>query len=103
MSLLIFDILAERRIVEARDRGELTNLPGSGQPLQFDNEEPLLPVEQRIANRIMKNAGITPQVLVLRKDIAALRGRIRALTGKSREIEQRRLALLLLQLGEIRH
>ena len=31
----IFEILAERRITEAVQRGELDDLPGAGRPLEF--------------------------------------------------------------------
>ncbi|MDR0633917.1 MAG: DUF1992 domain-containing protein, partial [Azoarcus sp.] len=52
----IFDILAEQRIAEAARRGEFERLPGAGQALVFD-DDPLLSPEQRMANKILKNAG----------------------------------------------
>jgi hypothetical protein len=40
--MLIFELIAERRIAEAVERGELDNLPGAGQPLDLA-ETPLVP------------------------------------------------------------
>lgn len=96
---LIFEILAEQRIVDAIARGELDNLPGAGKPLEFD-DEPFVSPEQRMVNRVLKNAGFTPPEVLLRKEIAALRREIEALPqGEARSALKRKLALLLLQLG----
>ena len=58
-----FDLaaIAEERIQAAIRRGELDNLPGAGKPLPLDDDL-LVPPEARIANRILKNAGLVPQV-----------------------------------------
>lgn len=96
---LIFEILAEQRIVDAIARGELDNLPGAGKPLEFD-DEPFVSPEQRMVNRVLKNAGFTPPEVLLRKEIAALRREIEALPqGEARSALKQKLALLLLQLG----
>ena len=50
--------LAERKIEEAIERGEFATLPGTGQPLDLDDLDPLLPEELRMAYRILKNAGM---------------------------------------------
>jgi len=54
-----FALLVEQRIAEAIARGEFDHLPGAGKPLQFD-DDPLVPEEERVALRIMKNAGCVP-------------------------------------------
>ena len=54
--------LAEQRIAEAIARGELSNLPGEGAPLELDDDR-LIPVEQRLACRILKNSGLLPPEL----------------------------------------
>ncbi|MDR3410135.1 MAG: DUF1992 domain-containing protein [Formivibrio sp.] len=59
--------IAEKRIEEARDRGDLDNLPGSGRPLDFDGE-PLVPEHQRMAYRILKNSGYLPPELEKHKE-----------------------------------
>jgi len=57
--MLIFELIAERRIAEAVARGELDNLPGAGRPLDLD-DDPLVPEDLRLAFRILKNAGFVP-------------------------------------------
>lgn len=55
--MLIFEILAEKKILEAASRGELDDLPGAGRPLDLDDDA-LVPEELRMASRILKNAGM---------------------------------------------
>jgi len=57
--MLALELIAERKIAEAAAQGEFDNLPGAGQPLDLD-EDPLVPEEQRMANRILRNAGFKP-------------------------------------------
>ena len=54
--------LVEQRIADAVARGVFSNLPGEGQPLELDDDR-LIPVEQRLACRILKNAGYLPPEL----------------------------------------
>lgn len=98
----IFDQLAERRICEALARGDLDHLPGAGRPLEFD-DEPLQTPEQRMVNRILKNAGFTPREVLLRREIAALRAEVEALpTGEVRDAKRHELLLLLVRVAETR-
>jgi hypothetical protein len=69
MSML--DTLAEQHIREADARGELSNLPGAGQPLALD-DDPFVPSELRMAYRIPKNAGMVPPEVEALRDIADL-------------------------------
>ena len=55
----LLDALVEQRIAAAAARGELDHLPGSGAPLDLDDDM-LVPEEVRVANRILKNAGFVP-------------------------------------------
>ena len=57
--MLALELIAERKIAEAAAQGEFDNLPGAGQPLDLA-EDPLVPEETRMANRILRNAGIKP-------------------------------------------
>jgi hypothetical protein len=95
----IFEILAERHISEAVLRGDLDGLPGAGRPLEFE-DDPLVTPEQRMINRILKNAGFTPREIVLRKEIAALQQEIRNTPhGERRDRLKRELAMLLVQVS----
>lgn len=97
----IFDLLAERRIVDAIGRGELDGLPGVGRPLPPDGEDPLVPAEIRMLNRVLKNAGWAPAQVGLRREIAALRSELAGMQEGARLVAlQRRLAELLLRLSE---
>ena len=96
----IFEILAEQRILDAIQRGELDNLPGAGKPLEFD-DDPFVSPEQRMMNRILKNAGISPREVILRKEIANLRKELEALpAGDKRKALKDRLVFLLIQISE---
>jgi hypothetical protein len=55
--VLALEYLAEKKIAEAAERGELDDLPGAGRPLELDDDA-LVPEEMRMANRILKNAGV---------------------------------------------
>lgn len=69
--MLILDQLAEQRINEAINNGELEDLPGQGQPLLLEDLSHV-PEELRMAYKIMKNAGINPPVLEIRNEIMQL-------------------------------
>lgn len=69
--MLFLDLLAERKIAEAVSRGELDDLPGSGQPLDLDDDA-LVPEDLRLAYRVLKNAGYVPPEVEELKEIAAL-------------------------------
>jgi hypothetical protein len=83
--LSLLDALAERRIAEAQARGELSGLPGEGEPLPPEDNA-LVPEELRAAYRLLKNAGCLP-------------GELQA-TAELREIEA---LLARAQGGEERH
>jgi hypothetical protein len=70
--LFSFHLLAEQRITEAVDRGELDNLPGQGKPLELDDDAHL-PPETRMAYRILKNAGYVAPEIEQRREIASIR------------------------------
>ena len=66
-----FEIVAERRIQEAIERGEFDNNPLAGKPLPLDGLDNVSP-ELRMAIKIMRNAGVLPEELELRKQIASI-------------------------------
>ncbi len=67
----IFRLIAEERIKEAERRGEFQNFPGKGKPLPPDELEGV-PEELRISYRLLKNAGVLPEEMQLRKDMLTL-------------------------------
>jgi hypothetical protein len=90
------DALVERRIAEAIARGEFDDLPGSGRPLALD-DDPLVPEEQRVAHRILKNAGYIPPELEQISEVNRLLAAIeRAELGDAAQAQAgRRLRALL--------
>lgn len=91
----MFELIAERKIAEAIERGELDDLPGAGQPLELDDDA-LVPEELRLAYRILKNAGYAPAEVGALNEIAELE---RLVAAAAADVEAhskalRRLALL---------
>ncbi|WP_374243607.1 DnaJ family domain-containing protein [Zoogloea sp.] len=94
----IFDVLAEERIRAALARGDLAGLPGEGQPLVFD-DDCLVPVEVRMTNRVLRNAGYVPPAVADLKALRALAaGAPTAADPVSDARRQRQMTRLLLQL-----
>ena len=66
-----FDRLVEKKIKEAIKNKEFEDLEGFGKPV--DNSEYFsVPEEDRIAFHIMKNAGVVPEELNIRRKISNL-------------------------------
>ena len=63
--------VAEQRIREAIDRGEFDNLPLQGQPLKLD-DYPGVPEHLRMGYTILRNAGVLPEEMQLKKDMVTL-------------------------------
>ena len=64
-------IVSEDRIKKAYEDGEFSNLPGLGKPLKPD-ELSAVPQELRMAYRLMKNAGYSPEEGVLRQEVLTI-------------------------------
>lgn len=93
----LIDQIAEARIDEAVERGELTGLAGEGEPLRLDDDS-LVPAELRMAYRILKNAGFVPPEVQTRREIQQVEDLIARLDpadheGRSRA--RKRLTLLM--------
>lgn len=91
---LVTDRIAERRIQDAIDAGELDELPGAGRPLKLDDDS-LVPADVRAAYRVMKNAGVVPEEVGLRRSIGELEAEIATMPrGDARSRAERRMAVL---------
>ena len=94
--------VAEERIQEAIRRGDFDDLPGAGRPLELDDDL-LVPIEVRVANRILKNAGLVPVEIYERRELAALEASIPRITDPDqRTLALQKLALLKTRLGATR-
>jgi len=94
-----FDKLVERQILKARLEGKLTGLAGEGKPLPDHPEEAYVSTADAAGFRIMAEAGVLPQEIVLKKQAGALRAQLRdatddaarkALMAQLSDIEMRR-------------
>ncbi len=64
-----FDRIVEERIRRAQQKGQFENLEGTGNPLQFEDDNHVAD-ELRLAYKILKNADCLPPEIELKKEIA---------------------------------
>lgn len=95
------DQIAEARIQEAIERGELRDLPGEGKPLSLDDDS-AVPEELRVAYLVLKNAGFLPPELQLRKEVCEAEQLLQQLPESARSRARARLELLQLRLAASR-
>jgi hypothetical protein len=81
-----FDRIVEALIKEAMERGEFDNLPGRGKPIDL-TEYFEAPEEIRIANSVLKNAGMTSREVDLLKEIAELKQGLEAVFDEKKKQE----------------
>jgi len=96
-----FDKLVESMIKDAQERGEFDNLPGKGKPIDltayFDTPE-----DVRMAQSVLKNAGMTSREVDLLKEIAELKQVLTMLADEKKkqeiqkEIEKRQIEFSLM-------
>lgn len=98
----IFWKIAEQKIKEAIERGELDNLPGRGRPLNLEDDT-FVPEDLRAAYRVLKNAGYLPPEIELRKEIVTLKELIMSLDDEKERLRRwRQLNFKIIQLNEMR-
>lgn len=96
-----FDRVAEKKIIAAIDRGELSDLPGQGEPLPLDDDA-LVPEELRMAYRVLRNAGFVPPEVETLRAIGDLERYVDELPeGGARCRALRKLQLLRLRLESL--
>lgn len=97
----LLDQWAERNIRDAQIKGDFDNLPGSGEPLELEDDSHIAP-ELRAGYRLLKNAGCLPPELEQRREavelVDLLKG-IRQDDPRHKELS-RRLALIELKLRQ---
>lgn len=96
-------MIAEQRIQEAQERGELTNLPGEGCPEPEDELRHVAP-ELRMAYRILKNANCLPAEVRERQEIQHTVDLLEHCPDERERLQaMRRLRLMLDKMGTSRH
>ena len=84
-----FDRIVEALIKEAQERGEFDNLPGKGKPIDLSAYFET-PEEVRMAQSVLKNAGMTFPEVTLLQEIAELRQVLAAVTDEGKKLEIQR-------------
>jgi len=93
------DELADARIKEAQEAGQLDELPGAGKPLSLDDDS-MVPEELRMAYRVLKNANCLPPELQDQREVESLEALLAgldddtAIQRRQRSEAEKRLALL---------
>ncbi len=101
-SIDVFQLIAERKIAEAMERGEFDHLPGKGRPLRLDDDELGGPAE-RLARKILKNADIPPLEVSLRRELADLkREYVRTQDPAARRAVLREIRWMVLRINLLR-
>ena len=88
--------VAERKITEAMEEGKFDDLPGKGKPIIFE-DDPMTPPHLRMANKVLRNAGVLPDWMQVQKDLYRERQEIgghRARLGRENAKKQATLANL---------
>ena len=80
------DKIVEALIKEAQERGEFDNLPGKGKPIDLSAYFEM-PEETRVAQSVLKNAGMTSPEVQLLKEIAELRQILSAVANDTKKEE----------------
>ena len=86
-----FDELIESLIKDAQARGDFDNLPGKGKPIDLTDYFNT-PEDVRVAQSVLKNAGIVPVEIELLQEIAALKDSL-LIASDSSKIEKIRTQL----------
>lgn len=74
------DRMAERQIQKARLKGDLQGLKGEGKPLPDRTADAFVSPGEAIGFRIMAEAGVLPEEIVLKKEAARLLAELATLT-----------------------
>jgi Domain of unknown function (DUF1992) len=85
----IFARIAEAKIQEAMERGDFDGLPGRGRPLRLEDMSGV-PPHLRMGYKILRNAGVAPPEVELRREVYRLDREIGATTDPVALAELRR-------------
>jgi len=93
----LIDQLAEQHIRAAQEKGELSNLPGEGAPLELEDDSQV-PEELRSGYRLLKNAGFLPPELEMRRESLEISDLLRNLDPEDQRYREQSKRLLVLEL-----
>lgn len=97
-----FEKIIEERILQAQKRGDFDNLPGTGHPLDIEDDSHI-PEDLRLAYKVLKNAGCVPPEIELKKEIHQTRDLLDAMEDTSQKYRTlTRLNYMILKLNCLR-
>ncbi len=88
-----WQLVAERKILEAMEEGAFDNLDGAGKPLDL-SENPFEDPSERLANRLLRNNGFAPAWIEEAREIEAESRRLETQAPDSKSDFQIRVAAL---------
>lgn len=95
--------IIEEKIKEAQERGEFDNLPGSGKPLDLEDES-RIPEDLRLSHKVLKNANCLPPELELRNEIRAMADLLSGIPDEEEKYRQiKRINLKITNLNMMGH
>ncbi|MGE0084597.1 MAG: DnaJ family domain-containing protein [Desulfococcaceae bacterium] len=98
-----FEKVVEERIRAAQMKGDFDNLPGSGQPVVFEDDSHI-PEDIRMAYKILKNADCLPPEIELKKDIVRAEELISGMEDTAEKYSAlKKLNFLIMKLNAMRN
>ncbi len=95
--------IAEQKIRQAIENGELKTSGWKNKPLKLDDDH-LVPDDLKMAYKILKNAGYLPPEIETRKEITRLEQLIAATEDEHQRLQQmRKLSVLLMKVDASRN
>jgi TusA-related sulfurtransferase len=94
--------IIEQKIQEAQARGDFDNLPGSGRPVEIEDDSHV-PEDLRLAYKILKNANCVPPEIELKKEIRQMEEMLEDLSDEKESYRQvKRINYKIMQLNMMR-
>lgn len=97
-----FEKIVEARIEKAKRDGVFKDLPGSGVPIAFENNDHI-PEDLRLAHKILKNADCVPPEVEIRKQIRQTEDLLAGMENeKDKYCAMKKLNFLIMKLNALR-
>jgi hypothetical protein len=97
--MVAFEKIVERKIKEALKEGVFDDLPGSGQPVDLEDDSNV-PDDLRLVYKILKNADCLPPEIQLRKEIRQMEDMLDSIPDEKEKYRQiKRINFKIMQLN----
>jgi hypothetical protein len=94
--------IIEQKIREAQVKGEFDDLPGTGKPVEIEDDRHV-PEDLRMAYKILKNANCIPPELELKKEIRRMEDMLENLSDEKEKYRQiKKINFKIMQLNMLR-